>query len=58
MLHYRGVSRTRGQRAADIALIIFGCVGMAYTTVMTVRGWIEGDAPKPPGYCDQEKKAP
>ncbi|KAF2098942.1 transmembrane amino acid transporter [Rhizodiscina lignyota] len=57
MLHYRGVSRTRNQRIADIVLIIFGCVGMVYTTVMTIRGWLEGGDVKPPGYCDQGKRA-
>jgi solute carrier family 36 (proton-coupled amino acid transporter) len=56
MLHYRGVSRTFWQRFADMALIIFGFIGMAYTTGMTIRGWIEGGQPKSPGYCDSRSR--
>ncbi|KAF8071748.1 transmembrane amino acid transporter protein-domain-containing protein [Lyophyllum atratum] len=36
MLHYRACSRTKKQKAADIALIIFGLVAFVYTTVQTV----------------------
>lgn len=56
MLHYRGVSRTFWQRLADVALIIFGFVGMAYTTGMTIHGWITGGETKSPGYCDSHQK--
>lgn len=37
MLHYRACSRTRKEKAADIAMIVFGLVVAAYTTVQTVR---------------------
>ncbi|KIV99169.1 uncharacterized protein PV09_09123 [Verruconis gallopava] len=53
MLHYRAISKTTWQRVADIILIIFGFVGMAYTTVLTVKSWVGSDSGKPPGYCDE-----
>jgi proton-coupled amino acid transporter len=53
MLHYRAISKTRFQRFADIVLIIFGFVGMAYTTTLTIKSWIASDSVKPPGYCDE-----
>ncbi|KAF8150727.1 vacuolar amino acid transporter 4 [Crassisporium funariophilum] len=46
MLHYRACSRTRKQKAADIALIIFGLVAAAYTTIQTLRLMLE---PSPVG---------
>ncbi|KAF2669610.1 hypothetical protein BT63DRAFT_372711 [Microthyrium microscopicum] len=52
MLHYRAVSKTWQQRLADIVLIIFGIVGMVYTTSLTVKSWVTGHSTKPPGYCD------
>ena len=54
MLHYRGVSKTRAQRIADVALIIFGIVGMVYTTTLTVKSWVSGHSTKSPGYCDDK----
>ena len=44
MLHYKGVSTKRWQKVSDIVLIVFGCLAMAYTTVLTVKSWIVGDA--------------
>lgn len=35
-LHYRAVAETRGQKIADVALMVLGCVGMVYTTAVTV----------------------
>ena len=32
---------------------ILGFVGMVYTTTLTISSWINGGAPKPPGYCDK-----
>lgn len=37
MLHYKACARTRKQKAADIALMVFGLVAAAYTTIQTVR---------------------
>jgi proton-coupled amino acid transporter len=37
MLHYRACSRTRKQKAADIALIIFGLIAATYTTIQTLK---------------------
>ncbi|KIM40578.1 hypothetical protein M413DRAFT_164230 [Hebeloma cylindrosporum] len=37
MLHYKACSRTRKQKAADIALIIFGLIAAAYTTTQTLK---------------------
>ena len=36
MLHYKAVSRTRKQKLADIALIIFGFITFVYTTIQTL----------------------
>jgi proton-coupled amino acid transporter len=54
MLHYRACSRTRKQRVADIALIVFGVLATFYTTVQTVRLMIEPNNSGPPkfGRCD------
>jgi solute carrier family 36 (proton-coupled amino acid transporter) len=54
MLHYKAISKTRLQRVADVALIILGVVGMVYTTVLTLKSWVAGSTPKPPGYCDSK----
>ena len=37
MLHYKACARTRRQKAADIALMVFGLVAAAYTSVMTIK---------------------
>lgn len=37
MLHYRACARTRKQKLADIALMVFGLVAAAYTTIQTVK---------------------
>ena len=37
MLHYKACARTRRQKAADIALMIFGTIAAAYTTAQTIR---------------------
>ena len=37
MLHYRACARTRRQKAADIALMVFGMIAAAYTSAMTVK---------------------
>jgi proton-coupled amino acid transporter len=37
MLHLRACARTRRERAADWALIVFGCVAAVYTTAQTLR---------------------
>lgn len=36
MLHYK-IARTRKEKIADIALMIFGTIAAAYTTIQTVR---------------------
>lgn len=36
MLHYKACARTRKQKAADIALMVFGMAAAVYTTVQTV----------------------
>ncbi|CAA7266882.1 unnamed protein product [Cyclocybe aegerita] len=54
MLHYKACSRTRRQKLADIAMIVFGMVAFVYTSVQTLRLMIEPSAPadSPLGYCD------
>jgi proton-coupled amino acid transporter len=37
MLHYKACSHTKKQKAADIALIIFGLVAATYTTIQTLK---------------------
>lgn len=37
MLHYKACARTRKQKLADIALMVFGCVAAAYTSFQTIR---------------------
>ena len=37
MLHYKACARTRRQKAADIALMIFGIVAAVYTTAQTIK---------------------
>ena len=37
MLHYKACARTRKQKLADIALMVFGMIAAAYTTIQTVR---------------------
>ncbi|KAH9944868.1 transmembrane amino acid transporter protein-domain-containing protein [Amylocystis lapponica] len=54
MLHYRACARTRRQKLADIALMVFGMVAAAYTTIQTVSLMIEPAPAGPPavGRCD------
>ncbi|KAI0368819.1 hypothetical protein BV20DRAFT_1053784 [Pilatotrama ljubarskyi] len=53
MLHYRACARTRRQKVADIALMIFGMIAATYTTVQTIRLMVEPQptGPAPPGQC-------
>lgn len=37
MLHFKACARTFRQKAADIALMVFGLIAAAYTTVQTIR---------------------
>ena len=37
MLHYRACARTRKEKAADIALMVFGGLAAVYTTVQTIK---------------------
>ncbi|KAH8923746.1 hypothetical protein BT69DRAFT_1349923 [Atractiella rhizophila] len=41
LLHYKARAETRTQKAADIALFIFGLVACCYTTFNTVDQWIK-----------------
>ncbi|KAJ8521945.1 hypothetical protein ONZ45_g1461 [Pleurotus djamor] len=54
MLHYKAVARTRVQKLKDIAMIVFGLVAAAYTTIQTVKLMIEPDAGGSPkfGHCE------
>ena len=53
LLHLKAVSRTTWARVADYAVCVFGVVGCAYTTVLTIQQWAGGSSGKSPGYCDQ-----
>jgi len=57
MLHYRACSRTRKQKAADIALIIFGLVAATYTTIQTLKLILAPNPVKgsPYGKCESSK---
>ncbi|KAI0029278.1 transmembrane amino acid transporter protein-domain-containing protein [Vararia minispora EC-137] len=48
MLHYKACARTRTQKAADIALGVFGLLAAAYTTVQTVRLMATPEPAAPP----------
>jgi proton-coupled amino acid transporter len=37
MLHYKACADTKRKKAADIAIIVFGLVAAAYTTIQTVK---------------------
>ena len=37
MLHYKACAKTRFQKAADIALMIFGTLACIYTTAQTIQ---------------------
>lgn len=54
MLHYRACARTRKQKIADIALMVFGMLAAVYTTVQTVKLMIEPAPAGPPtlGHCE------
>ncbi|KAF5341715.1 hypothetical protein D9611_001927 [Ephemerocybe angulata] len=54
MLHLKAVARTRRQKLADYALIAFGMVAAAYTTVQTIKLMMEpASAPGSPyGNCE------
>lgn len=53
MLHFKAVASSRKQRIADVTLCVFGCVGMVYTTALTIKSWANGSSSKSPGYCDE-----
>ncbi|KAI0685968.1 transmembrane amino acid transporter protein-domain-containing protein [Cytidiella melzeri] len=54
MLHYKACARTRKQKIADIALMVFGMIAAAYTTAQTVKLMLEPQPVGPPpfGQCD------
>jgi proton-coupled amino acid transporter len=54
MLHYKAVSTKRWQKVSDIVIVVFGCVALVYTTILTVKSWVSGRTGKLPGYCDQK----
>jgi proton-coupled amino acid transporter len=37
MIHYKACAKTRKEKVADIALMIFGLIAALYTTVQTIR---------------------
>ncbi|KAF9453490.1 hypothetical protein P691DRAFT_755544 [Macrolepiota fuliginosa MF-IS2] len=53
MLHYKACARNRKQKLADIAMIIFGLVAAAYTSIQTIKLMLSNSsAPASPGVCD------
>lgn len=52
LLHLKAVAKTRRERIVDYLLFVFGVVGCAYTTVLSVKLWVGGSPVKAPGYCD------
>ncbi|KAI0261811.1 transmembrane amino acid transporter protein-domain-containing protein [Russula aff. rugulosa BPL654] len=53
MLHYKACAHTRRQKAADIALGVFGVVAAIYTTAQTLILMAQPEAPASPiGNCD------
>lgn len=52
MLHYKACARTRKEKAADIALAVFGVLATAYTTVQTLKLMFEPETGGPAfGHC-------
>jgi proton-coupled amino acid transporter len=37
MIHYKACAKTRKEKLADLALMVFGFVAAVYTTVQTIR---------------------
>lgn len=54
MLHYRACAHTRKQKLADMAMIVFGLIAAAYTTIQTIRLMLEPDTStgSPYGRCE------
>lgn len=53
MLHYRAVARTRRQKLADLAMIVFGLIVAAYTSIQTIKLMVEPAPEKGPiGTCE------
>jgi len=54
MIHYKACAKTRKEKLADIALILFGVVAALYTTVQTIRLMMAPEAGAAPkfGHCD------
>ncbi|KAJ7822081.1 transmembrane amino acid transporter protein-domain-containing protein [Mycena olivaceomarginata] len=48
MLHYKACADTKRKKAADIAIIVFGLIAAAYTTMQTVKLMLEPDTGGPP----------
>ena len=51
LLHLKAVAKTRWERTLDYIVCVFGVVGCAYTTVLTIQQWAGGSS-HDPGYCD------
>ncbi|KAJ4477472.1 vacuolar amino acid transporter 4 [Lentinula aciculospora] len=53
MLHYKACAHTRQKKLADVAMIVFGLVAAAFTTVQTIKLMIEPEVGGlPVGECD------
>jgi len=53
MLHYKACARTKRQKLADIAMIIFGFVAALYTSIQTIKLMVSSPTgPAAPGQCD------
>ncbi|KAJ4468587.1 transmembrane amino acid transporter protein-domain-containing protein [Lentinula edodes] len=53
MLHYKACAHTRKRKLADIAMIVFGLVAAAFTTVQTIKLMVEPEVGgSPVGVCD------
>ncbi|TFK28153.1 vacuolar amino acid transporter 4 [Coprinopsis marcescibilis] len=48
MLHYKACARTRRQKLADIAMIVFGVIAAVYTTTQTIKLMVAPDTGPPP----------
>ncbi|QRW03863.1 Transmembrane amino acid transporter protein [Ceratobasidium sp. AG-Ba] len=51
MLHYKAVARTRMQKGGDIALMFFGMLAAAYTSVQTIKLMMQPSAAPEIGEC-------
>ncbi|KAF2757056.1 amino acid transporter-like protein [Pseudovirgaria hyperparasitica] len=52
LLHLKAIAQAPWRRVSDVLIVIFGFLVMAYTTALTVAGWVNSGEAKAPTYCE------